>query len=185
MATRRKAQKGRNQVSNGEVFPGVPAVGPPGEIGNYQHHTYKRDSTGKPIFNTKAWANSDGSTTIVPDAYAAPGASPGFVSGYEIVQMGTLPDGTNAHTFWPFDPRVGFVDSHQKAEPLVVIAPDGTVTSPGYNPGTGHWIVGQTALGTEIVGVAPDQAALVPGAIDQARAALDALAALLGNNVRP
>ncbi len=140
---------------------GFPGNGDPGTAGDYQHHAYLRDANGVPRFRTSSWANSDGSITIVPAGNRAQGATPGFVPGMMIVKNGTL---------WEFDPEEGFLDTGVAATPLVQYGSDGSLVSPGYNPGTGKW-AGDG-------GPSPANAKLLPQAVADVQSAAERLTSL-------
>lgn len=142
------------------------------DAGNYQHVPYQCVN-GKPRFFVPSWINADGSATIVPAAYRAPGVID--QPRPTIVQKGA----GGKMTFWTWDNSVGYVDSGKVAEPLVVIDSSGHVTSPGYNPGTGGWQVDQKPDGTAIYGLAPGDAEAIGVAIGQAQIALQNIATAL------
>ncbi len=147
---------------------GIPSTCNGQENGNYQHQPWTCVNN-VPMFYTTGIINTDGSYTPIPEAQQMPGAVSPRVPGSTIVQNGTL---------WAFSSEVGYVDTGKPATPLVVIGSDGKLISPGYNPGTGGWMVAGPD-GTAIYGVAPTNAQQVPGAYDQALTSLESLGALL------
>ncbi len=170
---RQSAQKENASMSNGNR-PNQSWAGPTtckgDETGNFMHQNWVCVN-GKPMFYVTGWSNTDGSYTAVPADQQMPGASSPVVPGTTIVQNGTL---------WVFDPTNGYVDTGEPAAPLVVIDSSGNVTSPGYNPGTGGWQVGQNPDGSAVYGIAPTNAKQIPGAYDQLQAAVQAVGQLIG-----
>ncbi len=138
--------------------------------GNYQHMPWTCVND-VPMFYVTGIINADDTYTPIPENQQMPGANSPRVVGSTIVKNGTL---------WAFSAQVGYVDTGKPATPLVVIGSDGKLISPGYNPGTGGWMVADAA-GNPIYGIAPNNAQQIPGVYQQALTAVQALGALLAS----
>ena len=141
---------------------GVPTKCDPGQIiGDYQHQSYKCVN-GVPHFYSRTWFASDGSLTVVPASQLMPNWRDVMLDGQEVISIGKA----GPHTIYRFDASVPeLVDTGVEASPMVSFDPPQPVdasgfqpaTVAGYNPGTGHWIIGQRN-GQEVVGVSPGSA---------------------------